>query len=136
MSSQSPPLAGKRTKLFAGLGVSVLVVLIVAGVFAKNGWFPSSRPDPFTGKRTGWFGRELSRNESSGWNPVAPPVPDPTPQLSKSYIYAAGSKLVAVEDANASAPSCRSCGMAGCVRVWHVVRAWFCADNVYVGCLR
>ncbi len=48
---------------------------------------------------------------SSSWldtvNPFASaPAPDPTPQLSKEYIYA-GSRLLAVEDANAlSAAAC------------------------------
>ncbi len=42
------------------------------------------------------------RNIISSVNPfIAPPTPTPTPQLSKEYIYA-GSRLLAVEDANAS----------------------------------
>jgi hypothetical protein len=68
------------------------------GVFAKNGWFPST--DPFTGKKTGWFGKSLPRNAANSWNPLAAPLPTPTPQLSKEYIYA-GSRLLAVVDANA-----------------------------------
>ena len=52
--------------------------------------------------------REIAKNPKdrsmlSSINPfIPPPTPDPTPQLSKSYIYA-GSRLLAVEDANASA---------------------------------
>lgn len=48
----------------------------------------------------------LKPNERSAlarFNPfLAPPSPTPTPQLSKEYIYA-GSRLLAVEDANANA---------------------------------
>ena len=52
--------------------------------------------------------REIAKNNKdrsflSSVNPfIPPPTPAPTPQLSKSYIYA-GSRLLAVEDANASA---------------------------------
>jgi hypothetical protein len=52
--------------------------------------------------------RELARNHEdrsllSSVNPFVPtPTPAPSPQLSKEYIYA-GSRLLAVEDANASA---------------------------------
>src|SRR5687768_18301094 len=87
----------RRVWVFA---VVALVSLLVGGVFAKNGWFPST--DGFTGKKTGWFGKDLAKNASSSWNPLAAPLPTPTPQLSKEYIYA-GSRLLAVEDANASA---------------------------------
>ncbi len=34
---------------------------------------------------------------------LSAPMPSPTPQLSKEYLYAGGSRLLAVEDANASA---------------------------------
>ncbi|MGB7202044.1 MAG: VCBS repeat-containing protein [Pyrinomonadaceae bacterium] len=79
-----------------------LILLLGLGVMAKNGWLPQT--DAVSGKKTGWFGRELPQNVSSSWNPLAAPLPNPTPQLSKEYIYA-GSRLLAVEDANAlSAP--------------------------------
>src|SRR5215207_1076031 len=68
-----------------------LALLITIGVFARNGWFPATD--------------SLVRNASSSWNPfTAPPSPTPTPALQKSkeYVYA-GSRLLAVEDANASA---------------------------------
>jgi hypothetical protein len=43
------------------------------------------------------------RSALSSINPfLAPPTPTPTPQLSKEYLYA-GSRLLAVEDANANA---------------------------------
>lgn len=74
------------------------VLLIGVGVFAKNGWFPST--DPFTGKKTGWFGKPLALKASSSWNPLAAPLPTPTLQLSKEYVYA-GSRLLSVVDANA-----------------------------------
>lgn len=87
-----------RKRLLLGLCVFTLVFLVAIGVLANNGWLP--RTDPITGKRTGWFGREVARNAPNNWNPFAAPLPDPTPQLSKEYIYA-GSRLLAVEDANA-----------------------------------
>jgi hypothetical protein len=77
-----------------------MIALISLGVMAENGWLPST--DPFTGKKTGWFGRELPKNAASSWNPLVAALPDPTPQLSKEYIYA-GSRLLAVEDKNATA---------------------------------
>ena len=98
----------KRKKLFAGISVLVLVSLIALGAMGKNGWLPST--DPMTGEKTGWFG-----SKSSGSPPVLggvvgrggsldpnAPLPSGTPQLSKEYIYA-GSRLLAVEDANANA---------------------------------
>ena len=77
-----------------------LVLLLTVGVFAKQSWFPTT--DAFTGKKIGWFGKQLPANASSSWNPFAAPLPTPTPQLSKEYIYA-GSRLRGVEDANANA---------------------------------
>jgi hypothetical protein len=73
------------------LGVSSLVLL---GVFAKNGWFPST--DPLSGNKIGWFGKQLPKNASSGWNPLAAILPTPTPTplpLSKEYVYT-GSRLL------------------------------------------
>lgn len=90
----------KRKKLFVGFSALALISLIALGAMAKNGWLPST--DPLTGKKTGWFGKELPKNAASNWNPMAAPLPSPTPQLSKEYIYA-GSRLLAVEDANANA---------------------------------
>ena len=100
MSLTNFPTAQKRTKLLAWTGALALVVLVTLGAFAKNGWLPST--DPFSGKKTGWFGKELPNTASSSWNPYAAPLPTPTPQLSKEYIYA-GSRMLAVEDANATA---------------------------------
>jgi hypothetical protein len=58
-------------------------------------------------RRTGQKGN-LNHQEPSFLNQVNPflpaPTPTPTPQLSKEYIYA-GSRLLAVEDANAGAAS-------------------------------
>ncbi|QQS32971.1 MAG: hypothetical protein IPM50_15215 [Acidobacteriota bacterium] len=92
---------GKRKKLLTWFGALGIAVLVTLGVFASNGWLPST--DPLTGRKTGWFGRELPKNASSSWNPFAAPLPNPTPQLSKEYIYASGSRLLAIEDANATA---------------------------------
>jgi spore coat protein A, manganese oxidase len=89
-----------RKRFLVGFCALVGSSLVVLGVFAKKGWLPST--DPFTGAKTGWFGKQLSKNASSIWNPMAEPLPVPTPQLSKSYVYA-GSRLIAVQDANASA---------------------------------
>jgi hypothetical protein len=102
----SPPAADKPSVLSrlvtrrVALGSIAICFLIVLGVFAKNGWLP--RTDPLSGKKSGWFGAELPKHASSTWNPFAPPIPTPTPQLAKEYIYA-GSRLLAVEDANANA---------------------------------
>ncbi len=92
--------AERRQRLLVYIGALVFVLLITIGVFAKNGWFPAT--DSFTGKKTGWFGKTLPKNAASSWNPFAAPLPNPTPQLSKEYVYA-GSRLLAVEDANANA---------------------------------
>lgn len=89
----------KRRKLIYGTSVFTLLLLVTLGIFAANDWLPKT--DSITGKKTGWFGRELPPNASSSWNPLAPPIPNPTPQLSKEYIYA-GSRLLAIEDANVS----------------------------------
>ena len=88
----------KRKKLLAGITAFCLLALIGVGVMARNGWLPTT--DPLSGKKTGWFGKELPKNAGSTWNPMAAPLPTATPQLSKEYIYA-GSRLLAVADANA-----------------------------------
>ncbi|MGH9949409.1 MAG: hypothetical protein ACRD6X_19730, partial [Pyrinomonadaceae bacterium] len=98
--SLSDYLAGKQKKLLAWFGALAAAVLLVFGVFASNGWLPKT--DPMTGAKRGWFGAKLPKNASSSWNPLAAPLPEPTPQLAKEYIYA-GSRLLAVEDANANA---------------------------------
>ena len=100
MPSTIFPPAEKRSTLLYGTAALVLCLLIGTGIFAKNGWLPHT--DAFTGKKTGWFGKELPKNASSSWNPLAPPLPTPTPQLAREYLYA-GSRLLAVEDANANA---------------------------------
>jgi hypothetical protein len=65
-------------------GMLAAALLITGGVFAKNGWFPAP----------------LAKSASSSWNPLAAPLPTPTPQLSREYVYA-GSRLLAQVDANA-----------------------------------
>ncbi len=89
----------KRKLLYPAAGIA-LIVLVGIGAMAKNGWLPQT--DALTGKKTGWFGAALPQNAASSWNPLAPPLPTSTPQLSKEYIYAGG-RMLAVEDANASA---------------------------------
>ena len=81
------------------IGLVILGLFFGIGVMANNGWLPNT--DPLSGKRTGWFGRELPKNAASSGNPLAAPLASATPQLSKEYIYA-GSRLLAVEDANAA----------------------------------
>jgi FG-GAP-like repeat len=87
----------KRSHSLA-LGGLIVILLLGVGIMASNGWLPST--DPLSGKRTGWFGKELAKNAPSSWNPLVDPTPAPTPQLSKENIYA-GSRLLAVVDANA-----------------------------------
>ena len=87
-----------KRRILALSGGCAIPVLVALGVFAANDWLPKT--DPMTGVKTGWFGRELPKHATSAWNPFPPP--SPTPQLSKEYIYA-GSRLLAVEDANATA---------------------------------
>ena len=88
----------KRSKLLYGTAALVFCLLIGIGILAKNGWLPHT--DSFSGKKTGWFGKELPKNASSSWNPLAPPLPGPTPQLSREYLYS-GSRLLAQIDAGA-----------------------------------
>jgi hypothetical protein len=88
-----------RKRLWWTGGSFAFLAFITLGVFASNGWLPST--DPMTGRKTGWFGKELPKNASSSWNPLAAPLPSPTPQLSKEMIYA-GSRLLNVIDANAT----------------------------------
>ena len=100
MSLKNFLAAEKRTRLVVSAGAVAFALLITLGVFARNDWFPKT--DPFTGKRTGWFAVPGADNAGSSWNPVAAPLPAVTPQLSKEYVYAAGSsRLLAVVDANA-----------------------------------
>src|SRR5205823_667088 len=72
--TRTSPFSTLRNRLwFAGAGA--LLLLLGLGVMASNGWLP--RTD-VTGKKTGWFGRELPKNASSSWNPMAPPLPTGT----------------------------------------------------------
>ena len=88
-----------KTRRFLPTLVAItFFALITIGVFAKNNWFPST--DGITGTRSGWFGTTGTESPDSWFYSFAPPTP--TPQLSKEYIYA-GTRLLAVEDANASA---------------------------------
>jgi hypothetical protein len=87
-----------RDHLLAIVSTAVMF-LFCLGVMASNGWLPHT--DGLTGKKSGWFGKDLSYGTANIWNPFVLPTPSPTPQLAKEYIYA-GSRLLAVEDANAS----------------------------------
>lgn len=88
-----------RRRLIYSAAALCLIVMIGLGVMARNGWLPNT--DPVSGKKTGWFGKALPKNAASSWNPLAAPLPTPTPQLSKEYVYA-GSRLLSVVDANAN----------------------------------
>lgn len=94
------PANDKRKRFMIVALVCLFALLIGFGVFAQNGWLPHT--DPMTGKKTGWFGKELPKNAANSWNPFAAPLPTATPQLSKEYIHA-GSRTLAVEDVNADA---------------------------------
>src|SRR5688572_17708310 len=59
-----------------------LILLFGLGVMASNGWLPHTDG---TGKKTGWFGKELSKTATNSWNPFAQAPPPPTTQLSKEY---------------------------------------------------
>ena len=50
----------KRRSLLTWFSAFAIVAMIVAGVFAKNGWFPNT--DGMTGEKTGWFGSKLPKN--------------------------------------------------------------------------
>lgn len=99
MSLKSRQLAQKRKKLLGRFCALSLALLITIGIFARNSWFPST--DPLSGRKTGWFGYTLPDDAGSAWSPFAGPLPTPTLQLSKEYIYA-GQRILAVEDANAN----------------------------------
>lgn len=105
-SSSSGTLNRKKPVLYSVAGI-LLLTLLALGVMGKQGWLPAT--DALSGKKTGWFGTELPQNAASSRNPLAAPaaaavapLPSGTPQLSKEYIYA-GSRMLAVEDANANA---------------------------------
>ncbi|MGB7201020.1 MAG: VCBS repeat-containing protein [Pyrinomonadaceae bacterium] len=90
-----------RKHWFVSASALVLVSLIAAGVMARNGWLPHT--DAVTGKKTGWFGKSEPPAVAGGLTQSSTTsLPSGTPQLSKEYIYA-GSRLLAVEDANANA---------------------------------
>lgn len=94
------PTPKRRKSIYIAAG-SLLLLFLVFGAFARNGWLP--RTDPLSGERFGWFGVKFNEHATgSNWNPLANPSPTPTPQLAKEYIYA-GDRLIAVEDANANA---------------------------------
>jgi hypothetical protein len=105
--------AEKRSKLVYGTAALVLCLLIAISVLASNGWLPHT--DAFSGKRTGWFGSKSSppyeggvdafRGRGGSLDPASlpnAPLAGATPQLAREYLYA-GSRLLAVEDANANA---------------------------------
>ena len=72
-------LARRKRKIWLEIISLIAVLAITAGIMARWNAVPASL--------------------------IAPePVPSPTPVLAKEYIYA-GSRLLAVEDANANAPT-------------------------------
>src|SRR5258708_29744152 len=58
------------------LGAIAISLLIGLGVFAKNGWLPNT---DLSGKKTGWFGKELPKTALSSLDPLAAPLKNPTP---------------------------------------------------------
>ena len=92
----------KRQKFVVVAALCGFVVLIAVGAMASNNWLPHT--DPLTGKKTGWFGKELPKNASSSWNPLAAPLPTPTPQLSRELIYANERLLAQVDSQSQELP--------------------------------
>ncbi len=102
MPGQLPSRRSRVSRLAIILVGTLLALLAGIAIVANQGWLPHT--DDSSGKKTGWFGRELPRDASSIWNPFAAPPPSPTPQLSRSYIYAgSGNRLLTAEDKNATA---------------------------------
>jgi hypothetical protein len=90
---------------FEKIGVLGLGLMLVVGVMA--GGLGDSILKTFTGDEKTLGSRHTSGSENSSLlsrlNPfAAAPSPTPTPQLSKEYVYAGG-RMLAVEDANATA---------------------------------
>src|SRR4051812_40618305 len=100
MSLDTRVASPRRKKLIYASAALFITVTVVLGIFANNGWLPST--DAVRGQKTGWSGQKPPKTPASTWNPFAAPTTSPTPQLSKENIYA-GSRLLAVEDKNASA---------------------------------
>lgn len=89
-----------RGERFAIIGVCLLLVVGALGAGFGEKIFSTLIPNNQSRKTN-----QSSQNSStlSSLNPFASlPLPTPAPQLSKEYIYA-GSRMLAVEDANASA---------------------------------
>lgn len=88
---------------FLTIGIIALLSLGVLGAGLK--YLEEDAQREIT-RRANQKGNPNSRQEQPFLNKINPflpsPTPTPTPQLSKSYIYA-GSRLLAVEDANATA---------------------------------
>src|SRR2546430_1867269 len=98
MSLPNVQMPKMRSRFLWALGALAAVLTIAFGVMASNNWLPHT--DPISGRKFGWLGSELPKNATSSIYALV--TTTPTPQLSKEYIYA-GSRLLAVEDANANA---------------------------------
>ena len=73
------------------------------------------------------------RSALSRINPFFDPTPTPTPQLSKEYLYA-GSRLLAVEDANANAaPPAGLAVWRPSSGTWYVLGSRLAADSQGLG---
>ncbi|HQZ83238.1 MAG TPA: hypothetical protein PLR83_08460 [Pyrinomonadaceae bacterium] len=77
------PSGSSARRGLIGCGLVLLVTILAVGVMGRNGRLPHT--DALSGKKTGWFGKELPRNAGSSWNPFAAPLPTPTPQLAKMF---------------------------------------------------
>ncbi|HMS43396.1 MAG TPA: VCBS repeat-containing protein, partial [Pyrinomonadaceae bacterium] len=105
--------SGGKLNLFSRIKTNWLVVLLIGilslGAFGAGLKYLEDDAKREMAKRESNKGNYLLDKEKSkepllnNINPFLPaPLPDPTPQLAKEYIYA-GSKLLSVEDAGATA---------------------------------
>jgi len=106
--TSEPGSAGKRgliAFLKSNLWMVGVICFLALGILGSGLKYLDEDARRETALRAGNRGK-LNNQEQSFLNKVnpflPPPSPTPTPQLSKSYVYA-GSRLLAVEDANANA---------------------------------
>lgn len=109
-----------RPPVLASVGVGLLLCLAAIGATVGN-----NRASSGSASADSWLGKLFPGNSVNPSATAAAPPPSPTPQLLRENIYS-GSRLLAVEDANAASSSYQPADLV----VWRLsTGVWYVRDS-------